>query len=200
MKKENWGERTKFLAENPGFVLMFAKRYHIPWEEREEFVQEAILCSLRQTDVYSPDKGSMPTYAYGFMENFIHLYRWWKKSQSRVKLVLTGGIADNEESSADFLSTFPARPDDTPGLDDEEKAWLEWALSCLSPHHRRVLLAYSNFKSGSGETSQQENVSKQRIFQILKKARKKIREFVSTHQAPPGCHAPEGWEIPRTEE
>ncbi|MDO4569112.1 MAG: DUF4417 domain-containing protein [Planctomycetia bacterium] len=66
-EKNEVGERTKWLVENPAIVCYVAEKIGVPKCEWEDFQQEVILRSLELREVFDPAKAKISTWATGFV-------------------------------------------------------------------------------------------------------------------------------------
>ena len=178
-------ERTRFLMENPDLIYWGAKRGRIPNQDWEDFRFFVLGESCLRPDDFDAGKASIVTYATRFVQLCVI---FWKREQRKEKG--TGWAfseMDRDDDGARFIDTI-AQPEERPEereRREQAQDLIRWALFHTSEHTRRVVATYLFLNSSEGVTVAY-GISRQRVFQILDRFKREIRDLIRFNPPPEG--------------
>ncbi len=178
-------ERTQFLMENPDLIFWVAKKKRIPNHDWEEFRFFVLGESCLRPDDFDACKASIVTYATRFV---LLCVIFWKHEKR--KELGTGWAFSEMDRDADgtrFIDTI-AQPEERPEereRREQAQDLIRWALFHTSEHTRRVVATYLFLNSSEG-ASVVHGISRQRVFQILDRFKREIRELIRFNPPPAG--------------
>ena len=179
-------ERTRFLMENPDLIYWGAKRGRIPNRDWEDFRVFVLGESCLRPDDFDAGKASIVTYATRFvLLCVIH----WKREQ-RKERGLKWAFSEMDRETEDwirFIDTI-AQPEEKPEereRREQAQDLIRWALFHTSEHTRRVIATCPFLNSSEGATVAY-GISRQRVFQILDRFKREIRDLIRFNPPPPG--------------
>ncbi|MBQ4143564.1 MAG: hypothetical protein IJD43_08830 [Thermoguttaceae bacterium] len=178
-------ERTRFLMENPDLIYWGAKRGRIPNRDWEDFRVFVLGESCLRPDDFDAGKASIVTYSARFV---LLCAIFWKREKRKERG--TGWAfseMDRDDDGTRFVDTI-AQPEEKPEereRREQAQDLIRWALFHTSEHTRRVVATYLFLNSSEGATVAY-GISRQRVFQILDRFKREIRDLIRFNPPPPG--------------
>ncbi len=179
-------ERTRFLMENPDLIYWGAKRGRIPNQDWEDFRVFVLGESCLHPDKFNAEKSSIVTYSARFILNCAGNWKREKRKERGLRWAFSEMDRETEDWIR-FIDTI-AQPEERPEereRREQAQDLIRWALFHTSEHTRRVVASCLFLNSSEGATVAY-GISRQRVFQILDRFKREIRDLIRFNPPPEG--------------
>jgi|GEM_PF-2647709 len=179
-------ERTRFLMENPDLIYWGAKRGRIPNRDWEDFRVFVLGESCLHPDKFNAEKSSIVTYSARFVLNCAGNWKREKRKERGLKWAFSEMDRETEDWIR-FIDTI-AQPEERPEereRREQAEDLIRWALFKTTENTRRVVASFLFLDSGEGATIAR-GLSRQRIYAILDRFRREVRELIQFDPPPEG--------------
>lgn len=174
---------SKF-AEIDNLLKHFANRYCDGDEDLfNELYQQAALLYLAARRSFDESKGKTSTWLYAWLPHALVSYKKQIRRIVTVSKYKARAMSDEEQDLAKHISITHDNADTLPGKEDEGRddqicanEMMAIAKQVLSPREYRCLVLHYLYDTPKTVIGEVENVSSERVRQIIENALKKIRK------------------------